>query len=857
MVNQLYTVIIMNDKVRNIFHKYQYLFDAFLIKGDQFTICEWNELGSNVREAVPELYHAVEDKKEWRAIILSDPFDLCSTDEYEDEEKSVNNRVDEDNPFDYYKNAGKNGKEIEESRVDLIKLTHFLGGFPELGIKRFHDRVSINVLGKKISVSQGFLKIFSEIESRYVKFELDKGLIQDYNQDQQENEERKNDLDAILSHVLIDYFNILLEKNNVKSSYFEIREESADGQKTAVEYRSATDTCEKSDWIISPNEIALFEKDRFQYTEEQIEAIEENKKFFEEYLEKPHEIDGEKEHILFDFFFPTAKNEPEEYTEEEKKQYEAIINSHKYDFLPVRPTDIIIIAMSKDMSYNDLGLVNSAWSTDFENSSSTFWERNKYPKTCRFISVPVTNPKNAYYGKMMFEYWMIVLTLATTDIPASSLQGYRLYECGVKIDKQELKDLMNSHVSRLRTMSESIRIKEEKLKKRDPNVFFEDNDNFSLKETIEVVFPGSGPESILRSELHPCIASDIPKKEQTLWFDYKIKAEKRMKVFLRNIKREVDVEGYHAHVNASSYVDEEHDIDRFHIEDIEEDRKKNERAVINAKTKKLISISEVVKKINENERDVRREMSRRINKKIMFITALVVALVVLAGFVPYVISIFKFSPESFGDGAIIIFLTLFAVLCGGLITLLLLRNRLKKLIKKYNKKMTEFAKQIMSGAKVFSDYYSAVCTCMRERAVLDNSANKQKRKIPFRKRLRANKAKIDDAIDISKGWLYAYGIEDNENLYYEYDVDADFDSINAEINLDKDIISDEYLRVLDPESSEKENYLAINDSEAIVKAPYSFITRLNIVRKNIFEKPIKKDESIKKDEGRQEKCSNC
>ena len=76
MVIYTYSVIIQNAKTIEEFAKYQALF-ADALKSNRIGVCKWNESGTTVETALPELNSLTDDKEEWRAIIIRFIDDDC------------------------------------------------------------------------------------------------------------------------------------------------------------------------------------------------------------------------------------------------------------------------------------------------------------------------------------------------------------------------------------------------------------------------------------------------------------------------------------------------------------------------------------------------------------------------------------------------------------------------------------------------------------------------------------------------------------------------------------------------------------------------------------------------------------
>ena len=87
-------------------------------------VCKWNESGTTIETALPELSTLTDDKEEWRAVIVRFIDDNCM----------ASYQSTSDNPFDFLVNQN-NGDAIHENQVPLVRLTQMLGGVPPLEVK--------------------------------------------------------------------------------------------------------------------------------------------------------------------------------------------------------------------------------------------------------------------------------------------------------------------------------------------------------------------------------------------------------------------------------------------------------------------------------------------------------------------------------------------------------------------------------------------------------------------------------------------------------------------------------------------------------------------------------------------------
>ena len=136
----MYTVILQNNKTTASFQKFHPLFMSLLNSGE-LGVCKWIEGGTTIDTAAPGLSELVNDKEEWRAIIVH----------LEDDESMSAIERSELNPYDF--SASGMSDVPGENPVPLIRLTQMLGGVPKPEIKFEPQRVKTGANAYKISYS--------------------------------------------------------------------------------------------------------------------------------------------------------------------------------------------------------------------------------------------------------------------------------------------------------------------------------------------------------------------------------------------------------------------------------------------------------------------------------------------------------------------------------------------------------------------------------------------------------------------------------------------------------------------------------------------------------------------------------
>lgn len=137
----MFTVILLSGSAKERYLLWKEIFQPYL-EGNQIAICDWNSSPGvqTLNDAIPGLAEIVKGKKEWRLLAVG-----TAT-----EGLKGKNFADPENPFDYARNWHPEaddgdlppGLRLEESPYPLVRLSHLLLGYPEMGTNMFFPDIS-------------------------------------------------------------------------------------------------------------------------------------------------------------------------------------------------------------------------------------------------------------------------------------------------------------------------------------------------------------------------------------------------------------------------------------------------------------------------------------------------------------------------------------------------------------------------------------------------------------------------------------------------------------------------------------------------------------------------------------------
>lgn len=136
-VTCLLTVLIYQKSSQTFIDRYRNLFETYEESG-QIAFCFWDEHGTDVASALPELTAIVRGVREWQAVVV-----MPHLEDFE-EEQALHRQ---ENPFDFLCNAADEPV-VEESEIPLIRLAQMLGGVP-LVARHYVNRMNTQPEGGK------------------------------------------------------------------------------------------------------------------------------------------------------------------------------------------------------------------------------------------------------------------------------------------------------------------------------------------------------------------------------------------------------------------------------------------------------------------------------------------------------------------------------------------------------------------------------------------------------------------------------------------------------------------------------------------------------------------------------------
>lgn len=507
-----------------------------------------------------------------------------------------------------------------------------------------------------------------------------------------------------------------------------------------------------------------------------------------------------------------------------KEEHEAALREHKrlsqqYLFVDNRPKEILLLSTREPVDTTDQE-VRSAWTTRLETESSEFWNRNRYPSTCRFLVFDVLNERHSLYSGCVFRLWSAVLLLAINQVENSSLQAYRLYKLSVDMDRKRLGSAFSRYVTRLVSMSVQLDMAdanresvERMVAKTAPRI----------DQSVEVAFTCKKEDDLLISTRHLGLTTDQPRGEKQYWAERFRAATVAVHDLVRSPLRALDVAADDTRIRGvydPQSVEELNQYQRADLEEVLEWRYFDtlaHRRTLGVNVKKRQSERAVI------DHQVRKRIAQRLDRKRALMLGGIAAGSILLGSLPYLINAARTGAGVLG-WALLALVLMVAVCAGfGLVELWIQRKEMADAMEDHNRCVTQLHYEIMDSAGHYSDYLSALCAYLRGRSYLDREEQLAAGRANVAKMRSAHRKAIDKCLRQVRDWATALGAV-VEPVLNDRSGESFDPAVPPEVNL--------AYRFELPHGGRT---VPLNQTGETMESPYDFIQGITLEREELFD----------------------
>lgn len=515
------------------------------------------------------------------------------------------------------------------------------------------------------------------------------------------------------------------------------------------------------------------------------------------------------------------------YSDDDLKEYERL--QKKYILNENRPVEILLISTREIFEIDDrertVDEVRRAWEFYDEEESSDFWKI--YPNNCRFLCYDMKNVKHTLYRMELLKLFLAALTMAINQIPGPVLQAYMLYKTNLNIDTKIFESVYDAQIEKLL----SLQIVIQERMQRVPELTHTKKTEIVPTQYISVKFENVDESRVQADYKELGLASDCPVCETKFWYNY-VQETKQIVENIMSAPHEIVVnKALETRAKAFDFSNRAHVMDRFQIERVNRRAEELEPQIINASIYNLLNTDET---ICEAEKKMRKHMGLRLTKSRIILISVCSLAVYLCGYIPYLINSAKISLSAFGASFGLAVIALVLLAAGGFLVIWFLRHRLIKKIKEYNKTIRDIFNNINRSGKIFSDYFSSVCTYMYARSLLSGIILKHDTGHKEKKILKAHLVSIEQELEKIRELYLLFKIPNKETSM-----------LNDYVDIPDCVLSDmpheSHLYELAP--YKLKNTVDLDNTGETLDAPYSFVKGMSFKREEIYIKTASKKES--------------
>lgn len=553
-------------------------------------------------------------------------------------------------------------------------------------------------------------------------------------------------------------------------------------------------------------------------------------------LEESNQIDLIRlTHLLVGAPLPSPEFEPEEYPKRTDDQPLAVIPFTKYTMDKeaydkkcaeynqwntehkmngIMPSEIILVR-TRDVTYrNDAEIIKQAWEDHTEAESSDFRERNLYPHCCKFLVYDIEKRGMMYEERDAIKFWISLLTLATNTVDSNVLQPHKLYNLSVDIDNDSLTEVFQNTAKKLnmakRKLIKSITPTDGRIYDIDdvPNYKLDVPVNFhNIKTTTQNKWEG----------FEVNYTGGVTTNEGARWDKYTVDTYLRASEIVKGADRELEFAALSFRDRCEYSVDEVQVIDKFAEEDLKNSIHDTYEKILTDQKKLPKGVLTYEDEMKKADTQVKQDISERMSQKQMLISVFGTMGVMLACIIP------AFWQDS-SQNETILYLFISALVIGtvAFLVIFLQKRKLKQHVKDFRDYFGLLSGEMSKNARLYTDFLGDIASHIHGASYL--------------RMVEMKKEELSKDISIKKS--HVNFIEEFRNRLSLWSsalrLSVDMNAIDErEFAVDHSEIDFNRLYSISYDNSYKN--IPLNDSGFTMRSPFSFVTKLNINREEVYD----------------------
>lgn len=385
------------------------------------------------------------------------------------------------------------------------------------------------------------------------------------------------------------------------------------------------------------------------------------------------------------------------------------------------PSDILCMA-PRTFDFETV-LQDIKWMKKDENNSSKFARYNLYSEKLKFVLFDTAEKSDRRFELDRVKLLCLLLVMAGNEAPRGLIGTGNVYRARIDFDTEAATKICERYISKLKSTKHYIRelglqtvsAKENSVDSRTAQTLFESDVHIPVSISSEydrkdlcAKFGGIG------------LATDCPQDEYTYWAGQYRDIHKSFVRYLREPRRAVKFAVTDTFPKRNCIRDDRTLLlDENQSEDVKIHLDETEQKMIDSATANLFNTARYTEQLNEADKEVRREIRKRMTGKKTAVIGLTAVGAYLFGFLPLIFDNCNTTRSLLFSLLTVAVMTGAFCLCGFL-CLFVLREKLINRFKHFNYVMSGILGDINGGLERFSDYISCVCNVMRDFSVLQN-----------------------------------------------------------------------------------------------------------------------------------------
>lgn len=384
------------------------------------------------------------------------------------------------------------------------------------------------------------------------------------------------------------------------------------------------------------------------------------------------------------------------------------------------PTQVIAIA---ERAGNNLPTDDSIpWKRFSDFDYSAFAEDNMYSGKMRFVTYELKRIRKNIKQYDYFVFLTTLLIFSQNEFHSDYIKPGKVYALKADVNDERISQLCNAYLQKLVKTLRDIanlhhkRYVESSKKLDDLDAEREFESDISIPVNVDKRYER---DSLMCEYDHIGLATDCPENERGRWNAQHKTIRRHFTRFLRQPQRSIEkaVEGDFR---------EQDEIDgaraklltKYQRQDVVYKLYDEEQQMLEIDTPRIFDKARYDEALDEANKNIIRNIDRRMSRKKIIVTGLLPLLLFLIGFIPLIVSEYN----NFESGAYSLGLTgaaMAILLIVIVIVMLVFRKQLVDCFKHFNHVMNRIYDSIISSLGKFSKYLGCACNVKREFAVID------------------------------------------------------------------------------------------------------------------------------------------